>query len=249
VLLLTGLVWMGGYYAGTRAVVPIYTPPAGLRPGEAGVVIDGRVDAEDIVAAVVDLAARGYVTLKRPPGETDVVVTIQRPWLTDPDVRPWEAVLLRNVFTSPGYSTIALSALRDPGESASIREVLSAELAERGFFSSAPIAVRRVGRWAAVIAAALWMQIAWNEGAGLSTQLAIVATGVTLWLLAGVIAAGGLTADGRRARQSLRGFREFLLRVDRDRLEKLRAGTVDENLAWAIALGVTEGWLAPTPAR
>jgi hypothetical protein len=93
------------------------------------------------------------------------------------------------------------------------------------------------------------MQIAWNEGAGLSTQLAIVATGVTLWLLAGVIAAGRLTADGRRARQSLRGFREFLLRVDRDRLEKLRAGTVDENLAWAIALGVTEGWLAPTPAR
>lgn len=216
---------------------------------DAWVLDDGDEAQAARTAAVVDLAARGYVTLERPPGETDVVVTIQRPWITDPDVRPWEAVLLRNVFTSPGYSTIALSALRDPGESASIREALSAELAERGFFSSAPIAVRRVGRWAAVIAAALWMQIAWNKEADLSTQLAIVATGVTLWLFAGVIAAGGLTADGRRARQSLRGFREFLLRVDRDRLEKLRAGTVDENLAWAIALGVTEGWLAPTPAR
>jgi hypothetical protein len=248
-LLLTGLVWMNGRYAGRRAVVPIYGPPADLRPGEAGVVVDGRIDAEDIVAAVVDLAGRGYLALEPRADEHDVVVSVQRPWINDPEIRPWEIALLVSIFTSPGVPSIRLSALRLPHDSESIREALSADLAERGLFSSAPIALRRFGRWVAVIATALWMQFAWNAGAGLSTVLAGSATGAMLWLLAGTVAAGGLTADGRRARQTLRGFREFLQRVDKDRLERLTPGTLDENLAWAVALGVTEGWLAPTPAR
>lgn len=248
-LLLTGLVWMAGRSIGRGAVVPHYGPPAGLRPGEAGVVIDGRIDAEDIVAAVVDLALRGYLTLERAPGATDVTVSVQRPWVTDPDVRPWEAVLLANVFTAPGFASIALSALRAPRDTASIREALSAELAERGFFASAPLALRRAGRWVAVIAAAVWVQLAWNARADGSTIVAGLATGVVLWLLAGTIAAGGLTAQGRHARRALEGFREFLARVDTPRLERMPAGTLDENLPWAIALGVTEAWLAPTPVR
>ena len=234
--------WLNGHLAGRGPVVPIYEPPPGLRPGEAGVIIDGRVHTEDVVAAVVDLAARGYLTLA--PGERDVVVSVARPWISAPDVRPWEAVLLANVFSAPGLATVMLSTLRAPQDSASIREALSADLAERGFFSSPPIALRRLGRWAAGITAALWLQLAWNAGSAPSTLLAGVVTGVVLWGLAGVVAAGGLTAEGRRARHRLRGFREFLARVDTPRLERLAPGTTDENLAWAIALGVTEGWLA-----
>jgi hypothetical protein len=249
VLLFTTLVWTGGHYAGRRPVVPVYGPPPNLRPGEAGVVIDGRVDAEDIVAAVVDLAVRGVVMLERAPGQTDVVVTIRRPWITDPDVRPWEIALLTSVFSWPGLATIRLSALRAPRDSASIRDALSNDLTERGLFAAPPVTRRRTGRWVAVIATAIWMQLAWNEGAGLSTVFAGFATGLALWLLAGAVAAGGLTAEGRRARQQLRGFREFLMRVDTHRLDRLRAGTLDEHLPWAIALGVTEGWLAARPVR
>lgn len=241
-LLLTGLIWITGRARG-RAVVPSYAPPAGLRPGEAGVVIDGRIDPDDVVAAVVDLAGRGYLTLERAAGETDVMVTVRREWISDPDVRPWEAVLLANVFSAPGYRRIALSALRAPHDSASIREALSADLAVRGLFASPPLAIRRVGRWAAVVTTAIWLQLAFAEGADGPTKVAGVATGMTIWLLTGVVAAGGLTAEGRRARSALRGFRDFLARVDTGRLERLPAGTLDENLPWAIALGVTDGWL------
>ncbi len=247
-LLLTGLAWMTARPR-RRGIVVRYAPPPHLRPGEAGVVIDGRIDAEDIVAAVVDLATRGYLALERARNDTDVIVTVKRPWISDPDVRGWEALLLRSVFTAPGHATVALSALRAPRDTASIREALSADLAERGFFASAPLALRRVGRWIAVITTAIWMQIAANEGAAGSTFLAGVATGAVLWALAGVVAAGGLTPDGRRAQHGLRGFREFLARADAPRLDRQPAGTLDENLPWAIALGVTEAWLAPTPMR
>ena len=246
---LTVLMWLTARSAGGHAVVPRYAPPAGLRPGEAGVVIDGRIDAADVVASVVDLAARGFVRLERMPGDSDVMVTVARPWVSDPDVRPWEAVLLTNVFTAPGVSAIALSALRAPRDTASIREALSADLADRGFFATGPLAFRRAGRWVAVITAAVWVQFAHLDKASASTIGAGIATGLVLWLLAGVVAAGGLTAQGRHARQALRGFREFLARVDTSRLERLPAGELDEHLPWAVALGVTEAWLSPTPVR
>ncbi|HKR96093.1 MAG TPA: DUF2207 domain-containing protein, partial [Candidatus Angelobacter sp.] len=54
------------------------------------------------------------------------------------------------------------------------------------------------------------------------------------------------TAQGRATLQQLAGFREFLLRVDEDRLDRLNtpehAEAMDKFLPYAIALGVKEGW-------
>ncbi|HET9283438.1 MAG TPA: hypothetical protein VFR24_15900 [Candidatus Angelobacter sp.] len=54
------------------------------------------------------------------------------------------------------------------------------------------------------------------------------------------------TALGRTTLQQLAGFREFLQRVDQDRLNRLntpdRAEAMDKFLPYAIALGVKEGW-------
>ena len=218
-VLLTVLAWWVGRRAGRRPVVPIYTPPAGLRPGEAGVIIDGNVDTRDIRAAVVDLAGRGFLSLA-PPTVGDVLVSVERPWIDDPDVRPWEVTLLVRVFSAPGMATAPLEALTAPGDS-SIRDALSADLAQRGFFASPPVALRRAGCWIAVITTAIWLQVAWNEGAHVSTILAGIATGALLWIIAGVVTASTLTAQGRAARQRLLGFREFLARVDAPRLERL----------------------------
>ena len=222
-------------------VVAVYTPPAALRPAEAGVVIDGRVDTRDLVAGVVDLAIRGYVKME--PLGRDVLVSVQRPWLHDRDIRTFETVLLAHVFTD-GAHQVRLSELRSRGyPHASIKEAISDDLEARGLFAAAPLAVRRLGRGLAGAVVAVWAQLAWNAGAGLSTYLAGVVTGAALWWLADVVAAGWLTAEGRRARQALKGVREYLARVERRRLEGLTPGTLDEQLPWAVALGVTEGWL------
>jgi hypothetical protein len=55
------------------------------------------------------------------------------------------------------------------------------------------------------------------------------------------------TAEGRRVLEQLAGFREFLLRVEQDRLDRIntpaqRAELMDKYLPYAIALGVKEGW-------
>jgi len=220
---------------------PAYRAPAGLRAGEAGVLIDGHVHARDVVAAVVDLAVRGYLTLE--PADNDVMVHVARPWIHDKDICSFETVLLAHVFTD-GAKSVRLSALRGRGYAPdSIKDNLSHDLAELGLFAAGPRAVLRVGRVAAVAAAAIWLQVLWNEGAGVSAYTAAVTTGGMLWLLVVQIARGGLTPEGVRARRRLEGYREYLRRVEKHRLEALPPGALDEHLPWAIALGVTEGWL------
>ena len=240
-LLVLGVAIVVTRWLADHAISPLYTPPAGLRAGEAGVVIDGHVHTADVVAAVVDLAVRGYLTLA--PAGGDVVVAVARPWLHEKDIRPFETVLLAHVFTD-GAHRVRLSELRGRGDApASIKEMLSLDLTARGLFAEAPRRMRRAGWWLAVIVTAIWTQLAWNAEASLATYAAGLATGAVLSLLATVVARGGHTAEGRRTQRELRGLREYLMRVDKDRLEALPPGTLDERLPWAVALGVTNAWL------
>jgi hypothetical protein len=55
------------------------------------------------------------------------------------------------------------------------------------------------------------------------------------------------TEQGRKILDDLAGFRLFLEKVEKDRLDKLNAAgeapeTLDEHLAYAIALEVREAW-------
>jgi hypothetical protein len=43
--------------------------------------------------------------------------------------------------------------------------------------------------------------------------------------------------------ERVRGFREFLERAEKDRLERMPVDTLHRWLPWAIALGVTERWI------
>jgi hypothetical protein len=242
---LAGLIALGRALS-TRRVVTAYVPPASVRAGEAGVLIDGRVDAADVVATVVDLARRGHLRLEqaRAAGDHDIMVTVARPWLHDRELRPFEVALLAHVFTD-GVQSARLSALRGYGESAtSIKDNLSNDLTTRGFFSAAPRAVRRFGVVSGWIAFGVWMQVAWNSGALIATVFpALVAAGAWWWLLH-LLCVGRPTAQGRQAQQQLRGYADYLRRVEKDRLDRLTPGTLDEHLPWAIALGVSDGWLA-----
>jgi uncharacterized membrane protein len=43
--------------------------------------------------------------------------------------------------------------------------------------------------------------------------------------------------------ERVQGFREFLERAEKERLERMPADTLHRWLPWAIALGVTERWI------
>jgi uncharacterized membrane protein YgcG len=51
-----------------RPVVPEFEPADGLRPAQLGLILDESADTKDVTATVIDLAARGYLTITEVPG-------------------------------------------------------------------------------------------------------------------------------------------------------------------------------------
>jgi len=221
----------------------LYAPPPGLSPIEAGVVVDGRFDTRDVVAGVVQLAVRGIVGLER-MANGDVLVSIKRAWTTERGLRTADIAILARIYAH-GDSVRPLSEFKgDVKDLDDIFDTLAETLTERGLFTAPPAAVRRLGRWVAVIVAASWIQLAWSFGrASLSVFGAALVTGLILWGLAGWYPRRFLSSDGQRTRRQLLGFREFLHRAERDRLDRMPPDTLHTLLPWAIALGVTEAWL------
>src|SRR3954467_7276022 len=62
---LMGALWyLQGRSPAMGSIPPRYEPPQNLSPIEAGVLVDGRLDPRDVVAGIVDLAIRGYLSIE-----------------------------------------------------------------------------------------------------------------------------------------------------------------------------------------
>jgi Predicted membrane protein (DUF2207) len=234
--------WLRRWAAG-HAVAAVYSPPPGFSPIEAGIVVDGRFDTDDVVAGVVQLAVRGIVGLER-MANGDVLISVKRAWQSERGLRTADIAILARIYAH-GDSVRPLSEFKgDAKDLDDIFDTLTDTLTEKGLFSAPPSGVRRLGRWAAVIVSATWVQIGWSFGvASLSSYAAALATGLILWGFASWYPRRFLSPAGQRARQQLLGFREFLHRAERDRLDRMPPDTLHTLLPWAIALGVTDAWL------
>jgi hypothetical protein len=236
----------------SRSVVVAYEPPAMLRPVEAGVLLDGRLDVDDLVAGVVDLAVRGYLTLARVPHAIvgdDVLVSVTRPWQSDPGVRSFEITILARMYEHGATARLLSDVRTDREDLHALAHAIAADLADAGLFVVPPASAERAGRWLAVIVAAVWGQLAWNAGAALPSYASALVTGAVLWALAHLLPRRLLSRSGREARQHLLGFREFLRRAEKNRLAQMSPATLHELLPWAIALDVIDPLIEHFAAR
>lgn len=48
-----------------RSIVPVYTPPTDLTPGEVGLLYDHRFGDREITATIIDLAMRGFIAVRK----------------------------------------------------------------------------------------------------------------------------------------------------------------------------------------
>jgi uncharacterized membrane protein YgcG len=239
-------------------VVVTYEPPPGLTPGAVGTLVDERVDSVDITATVVDLAIRGYLTIRTEQLDrlfglltSEETVFTRR---TDGPGRllPHETAVMTALFGSE--SEVRASALKNkfythlPG----IRRALYEHLTGSAHFEASPEAIRH--RWlgagvaagvATGLAAAGWMALR-----GISPPAAVavpIGTGV-LTLVAFLLFARAMprrTRKGAAARHWALGFQEFATRVEADRLERAAADprhAFETLLPYAMALGVADEW-------
>ena len=234
------------------SVAPMYEPPAGISPAEAGTLLEDRVHPRDITSPMVDLAVRGYIKIEETAEKVllfthkDYIFHLLKPreqWGTG--LAPHERVMLENVFA--GGTDTRLSDLKNRFYTAVpiIRQDIMSALKTKGIYLLDPESANGYSVAAGIgilVPFAVLMYFGWTNFFN-SIPLLILCgliSAVIWWLFARVMTAK--TVKGARTRVAVLGFQEFMNRVDGERLKKMPPTTFEKFLPYAMALGVEHHW-------
>ena len=235
------------------SVAPMYEPPAGISPAEAGTLLDDSIHPRDITSTMVDLAVRGYIKIEETAEKIlvfthkDYIFHSLKPmaqW-TDKDLAPHERVMLENVFQ--GGSETRLSNLKNRFYTAVpvIRQDIMAQLKTKGIYLLDPESANAYSFGAAVVILIPFAIFQYFRWANFFTSVWLLVVSVLVaaliwWLFARVMTAK--TVKGARIRVAVLGFQEFMNRVDAERLKVMPPTTFERFLPYAMALGVEHHW-------
>ncbi len=232
------------------SVAPMYEPPAGFTPAEAGTLLDDTIHPRDITCTLVDLAVRGYVKIEEVDDKglvfhhKDYLFHLLKPRDQWGKLVPHERVMLENVF-GINFET-RLSSLKNRFYMAlpAIREDIKSALKTKGMYLLDPDSANGYSIAAIVLIVAPFA-IAYFLGASIFSSIVLLIvcgliSAVIWWLFAGQMTAK--TMQGVRTRVAVLGFQEFMNRVDADRLKRMPPDTFEKYLPYAMALGVEHQW-------
>ncbi len=220
--------------------IPVAFSPPRIPVAEAGLLIDGQVDARETAATIIDLAVRGALTVQS-SGDDEFQVT-----LVDPDraVAPHEMVLLTSLFG--GQPPGAVKDLSTQGSLTGPHQALQTsvrnQVTERGWFRKVPSAASSgslgFGAVIGVIFGAFvigpWLLLV------LIPLLPIV---VTVAVIRFKLRRGQRTAEGRAVCDQVEGFRTYLATAEADQIRFEEGEDIfSKYLPWAIVFELADRW-------
>jgi hypothetical protein len=235
-----------------RSVAPMYEPPPGISPAEAGTLIDDTIHPRDITSTIVDLAVRGYVRIEETVDTTllifhskDYIFHSLKPATEWQTLAPHEQVIMENIFA--GGEQTRLSSLKNRFYTAIpvIRQDIKSALKNKGMYLLDPDSANGYSVGAAVLIALPFIAAPFLGYTAMFNSIALlVVCGIISlliwWLFARQMSAK--TVQGGRTRVAVLGFQEFMNRVDADRLKRMPPDTFEKYLPYAMALGVEHHW-------
>lgn len=233
-----------------------YEPPKGLTPAEAGTLTDEKVDMRDITATMIDLAVNGYLKIEEREEKVlfglfknqQYVFHRLEPGGEARQLASHERSVLNGIFEG-GKTVVKLSDLEDEFYShlSGIRDQVYRGLVDRGLYRSRPDYVKV--RWlaGAIVLGMVTVIGGATIGARFGlTPLPFVIAGI---LSAAIVALFGRvmparTVPGARALEKVRGFEEFLTRVEGERFAQIvkTPEMFERFLPFAMAFGVEKKW-------
>jgi uncharacterized membrane protein YgcG len=232
------------------SVAPMYEPPAGMTPAEAGTLLEDKVHPRDITCTLVDLAVRGFVKIEEVDDKglvfhhKDYVFHLLKPRDQWGRLVPHERVMLENVFA--GGEVTRLSSLKNRFYRAlpAIQEDIKSALKTKGMYLLDPDSANGYSIAAIVFMVAPFAVVYFAGYNIFSSFVLLIGCGIISaiiwWLFARQMTAK--TVQGGRTRIAVLGFQEFMNRVDADRLKRMPPDTFEKYLPYAMALGVEHHW-------
>jgi Predicted membrane protein (DUF2207) len=257
-LVFFGMLWLWrarGRDPELASIATQYEPPDQMTPAELGTLIDGKPDMRDITATIVDLAVRGFVHITETETEhlfglyssKDYTFELKKQRGEWGGLKSHERAMLEAMFGS--RASVSLSDLTNkfykhlPG----LKNDLYGMLVRQGFYTGRPDRVRMLYIGAGIVAGVglvvlsstvmnrFGMQPVAGVVAGILSALIIILFG---WFMP------SRTIRGTRELEKVRGFEEFLTRVESDRMDRtIKTPEMFERfLPYAMALGVADSW-------
>jgi uncharacterized membrane protein YgcG len=235
------------------SVAPMYEPPKGMSPAEAGSLVDDNVLPRDITSTLVDLAVRGYLKIEETDNKVlffdnrDYVFHLMKPPAEWNDLADHETEILRNMFPEASARLTTLSGLKNRFYLAlpSVKQEVLGELKAKGMYRVDPESAHGY-RLVGILIIALpfiGLQAMGVAQFFLSPLVAILSIAVAMLIV--FLFGREMTAKtlrGVRTVVEIHGFKEFMTRVDADRLKRMPPDTFEKFLPYAMALGVEKHW-------
>jgi hypothetical protein len=228
-------------------LVTEYEPPPGLTPAEAGALLTDRVEPRDITATLVDLAVRGYVKIEEDDseGHQDYILRLMKPRDQWHGLANYEFDMLFNTFYGGQWTKLSSLKLRFVVAVPSMRAGILNALIDKGMYRVDPVLAQRyrlAGATVAGIALLAVQSTGWVSlyDAGLLAVALVAASVLIVYVMGRNLTAKSL--KGLRTCAAVEGFREFIERVDADRLQRALPQQVERCLPFAMALGVEHKW-------
>ncbi|MBX9693971.1 MAG: DUF2207 domain-containing protein, partial [Cyanobacteria bacterium] len=227
-------------------------PPRELSPAEVGTLIDESCDFEDVLATIIDLAARGYLIIEEkkeqsPNAEQSNYLFIkQKPSADAAPLRPFEAAFLDSMFTERNQITV--NELHDAlsGKIPDLQTGIYEQLVSSGHLVGSPRMVRTgytaVAFFILIIATIIIFASQGSFGVIPLVQ-GLMLTFVVLWFAAYIMPTR--SEKGSKAALRIIGFIRFVRQAHKAEIDKLlgqNANAFIDGLPYALVLGCADEW-------
>lgn len=230
---------------GKGVIAVKYGPPEGLTPAEAGTLIDERANITDITSTIIDLAVRGFLRIEEHK-TTKFYFFTDRDYnlikLKDPapgELKPHEEKVLSGIFK--GKDNVEISDLRNKfyRELPGIKKALYGELVKGKYFPADPERVKGIYKWIGIAILIASFVLFTN----FLLKISIALSGLIIFI--GSRYMPRKTKQGALANEEIKGFREFIDRAEKDRIEMLAKDDptlFDRVLPFALVFGLEDRW-------
>ncbi len=239
--------------AGRGTTVVQYDPPAGTRPADVGFLMDERADVSDITATIVDLAVRGYLRITEiekkgifSKGSDFEFTELGGNRSEDQSLTSYERSILNVIFGFAGTS-VKMSVLTANHafhrEIDKLQKKIGEEAVRKGYFPEEPAVVRkryfRYGIISVGVLVPVMFFAVFLGDTGFTSIVAIALTSAAFFAFAPLMARK--TAAGVAATEHALGFKEYLARAEKYRLQWQEHEKMFEAfLPYAMVFGVVD---------
>lgn len=230
-------------------IIPLYTPPAGIKPYLAGSIRDEKVDPRDIIGTIIDLAYRGFIKIKETSKKKYTLIKDTR-FKSEDRLDLIEGKLMANIFGSSDEVSLEDIGATFHTKYIQLRNDIYQKLAGDGYFDQSPEKTR--------------IKYYGFGGGFLSLGIALIVFSVTLFLLlmgvpgpitlGSALVLGGIawliaaphmpakTVLGSKAFNEIEGFKMYMFHAERYRLQNLTPDEFERYLGYAIAFDIERQW-------